>query len=133
MPTYDFQCVECKNLFEERLNFDDYDNIKLKDGTFIVDCPSCHNMTATRIYDVVAHGHVVNSNIVGIYAEKNTKKIGKIKIEEHLEKKKESLKPKADEAWYGRMSSDKAKEITNTRKSREERQRIANKYIFEGK
>jgi hypothetical protein len=133
MPTYDLKCTKCEVIYEAKLTFAEYDEIKLKDESFVINCPICQNMKAIRIYDTCAHGHVVNSNIVGIHAEKNTKKIGKTKIEEIVAKKKESIAPKAKPAWYGRLPEDKKKDLTNSRKSTAERKKIATKYVLEGK
>jgi hypothetical protein len=90
-------------------------------------------MKAIRVYDTCAHSHVINSNLLGIHSEKNAKKIGKTRIEEKEIKAKEELKPKGQEGWYGKLPSDKYKEILNPRKSKADRQAAANKYIFEGK
>src|SRR4051812_16471488 len=102
MPTYDFVCVKCNSPFEQVLSFADFDRVKGQDAAFLVDCPNCDSMYSKMNYDDCAHSHVIDSNIVGIFVEKNAKKIGKTKIEEETEKRKEATAPKAKPGWYGK-------------------------------
>lgn len=132
MPTYNLLCQSCSNIFEKELKFAEYDEVNLGNGKLWVDCPYCPSNECYITYDEPPHSHIVNNNNVGIFAEKNAKKIGKIKIEEEHEKRQEILSPKTKPNWYGRLSKDKQKAILNPRKSKEERQRAAQKYILTG-
>jgi hypothetical protein len=84
-------------------------------------------------YDEVPHSHVVNTSNIGVFAERNAKKVGKVKIEEKQAKTEQMLEKKGKEGWYGRLPEDKKKEIINSRTSKEKRQKIATEYILKGK
>lgn len=131
MPTYSFLCTSCNSQFDELLSFSEHDECKLNDDTFCIKCPNCTNMLAKRTFDECAHGHVINSNVVGVYAEKNAKKVGKTKIEESEAKYKEALKPKGKEPWYGKLSEEEKKSIFD-RKSKVDRQKAVQDYILNG-
>lgn len=133
MPTYNVKCTKCKKKFDKTISFSEYDEVNLGDGSLVIKCDFCENLKLKIVYDECPHSHVINTNNIGVYAEKNTKRVGKTKIEEVEAKKKEELAPRGEKGWYGRLSPDKYKEIYKSRKSKKEQQKIASDYILKGK
>jgi hypothetical protein len=132
MPTYTLQCKSCKLISDIVMSFAQHDSLKLNDDYFNIPCSKCPCVEARRVYDIAPHGYSVNSENFGVHIEKNSKKMGKTKIDEKIGKKKENI-PKKKENWYGSLPEDKQKDLFKSRKSKQERQKIATQYILDGK
>ena len=83
MPTYDFQCGKCGKVHEIFRRFSDGLPEKMKD----MDDPCCHgNVKVSQLFSVPGVAVKAEARTLGQLAEKNSKNMGKSKVEEISEK-----------------------------------------------
>ena len=103
MPQYSFYCDDCSSSFSEFWSISSYDQ-KLKS----LCCPSCSSVNVGRDYvedNVVVSYHDITT--VGQLAERNTKKMGKYKLEERMMEDNMDLHKKNKEASAKRRKLNK--------------------------
>lgn len=103
MPEYSFYCDECSNSFSEFWSISLYED-KLKSAS----CPKCNSSSVYRNYsedNMVVSYHEITT--IGQLAEKNTKKMGKYKLEEKRREDNMDLYKKNKEASAKRRKLNK--------------------------
>ena len=126
MPTYEYRCDCCKKYYDIFLTFAEYDS------EIHPPCPNltCEPNKVHRRYDNMPN--LAFGNSVGAQAERNAKKIGKNKLAEYEHQQKERRTKRRKLPWYGKMDSQKSKELGKI--TDKKLQKIAiKKYIMEGK
>ena len=101
MPTYDYECENCEHTFEIFQSFSEPQKKK---------CPACSKY---KLYKVISEPIIIIKGVpstLGQLAEKNSKRLGKNKIQEAAAKK-ENSKPK--EPWYVKEGNASRREIQN--------------------
>jgi len=130
MPTYSFQCTPCEISFDQSLSFNEFDKLGKKKR---VKCPKCkHKKGVTQVFEDILYAKVDNVTTVGQLAERNSKKIGKVRLEEAQAKEIEKQPKLPAKHWYGKMDSKKQREIFGDNNLKTQREKI-NKYIETGK
>jgi putative FmdB family regulatory protein len=99
MITYEYECTNCKDVFEARQSIKDKPLVK---------CEKCGKKTLLRVIYPPSNLIDKTPRTVGTLAEQNSKK-HKGHLNEIEAKKTEERKK--TEPWYGRMSKDKKKDL----------------------
>lgn len=113
MPTYEYRCEQCGHELEIQQSMKD-DSITL--------CPNCNTEHLERIISLTMWFVKGEPTTIGQLAEKNSKKMGKYKVDELTRQKKEDAKDS-----YTYIDKDKYKKLQ--KKTPEQ----INRYILEGK
>ena len=85
MPTYDYECENCEHTFEIFQSFSEPQKKK---------CPACSKY---KLYKVISEPIIIIKGVpstLGQLAEKNSKRLGKNKIQEAAAKKENSKRRK---------------------------------------
>tara|TARA_R110000744_G_scaffold153269_2_gene267669 strand:+ start:1174 stop:1530 length:357 start_codon:yes stop_codon:yes gene_type:complete len=116
MPIYEYECDNCEHSFEITQSFEHKEKKK---------CPECGKL---KLYKVISEPMIIikNNNTIGSAAERNTKMMGRTKVQELDGKRKES-QAKEDKPWYADSGGASKKELKKMTKSEKA------KYILTGK
>jgi putative FmdB family regulatory protein len=115
MPIYEYKCKKCDHEFETKQNRNDSPKKK---------CPSCGKF---KLYKVISEPIIIirgESTTLGQASERNSKKLGKDKIQELDAEKK---KNKKEEPWYAQGAPATRQEIQKMTKHQKA------SYIMKGK